>query len=121
VTYRFARVLDVIAGNLDALFPGMQLLEVMPFRVTRNAEVEADDDDLEGSLLEQVEEDLRQRRLEKVVRLEHGRPKSAYMLELLTNRLHLGDWYVYEAPAELDFTGLFPTAGLPLPELRDPP
>src|SRR5262249_52619465 len=68
VTYRFARVLDVSAGNLDALFPGMQVLEVMPFRVTRNAEVEGDDDDdLEASLLEQVEEDLRQRRLEKVV------------------------------------------------------
>jgi polyphosphate kinase len=120
-TYRFVRVLDIIRGNLDALFPGMQLLEVMPFRVTRSAEVEPDDDDLDADLLEQVEEDLRQRRLERVVRLEYSAPKCQDLLELLTNRLDLDDWFVYESPAELDFTGLFPIAGLPQPELRDRP
>jgi polyphosphate kinase len=121
VPYRFARLFDIIRGNLDALFPGMQLLEVMPFRITRNAEVEGDDDDPDESLLEQVEEDLRQRRLEKVVRLEYCAPNRPDLLELLTRRLDLADWFVYEAPAELDFTGLFPIAGLPLPELRDRP
>lgn len=121
VTYRFVRLLDVLRANLDSLFVGMQLLEVMPFRITRNAEVEADDDDPELNLLEQVEEDLRLRRLEKVVRLEYGLPRSAYLLELLTKRLNLDDWLVYEAPGELDFTGLFPIAGLPVPELRDRP
>jgi polyphosphate kinase len=120
-TYRLVRVLDIIRGNLEALFPGMELLEVMPFRVTRNAEVEGDDDDPDESLLEQVEEDLRQRRLEKVVRLQYGLPRSSAQLELLTERLELEDSLVYEASAELDFTGLFPIAALPRAELRDPP
>src|SRR5262249_50986831 len=49
-TYRFCRVLDVIRAHLADLFPEVSVTEVMPFRVTRNAEVE-DDDDLEGNLL----------------------------------------------------------------------
>ena len=117
-TYRFVRLLDILRAKLDELFPGMQVLEVMPFRITRNAEVEGDDDEANGNLLEQVEEDLRQRRLEKVVRLEYGVPKSPDLLELLMQRLELDDWYVYEAAAELDFTGLLPIAELPRPELR---
>ena len=73
-TYRFARMLDVIRANLDTLFRGVSLLDVMPFRVTRNAEVEVDDDDVsDGSLLDHVEEELRRRRLEKIVRLEYRR------------------------------------------------
>jgi polyphosphate kinase len=116
-TDRFVRLLDIIRTKLDDLFPGMQVLEVMPFRITRNAEVEGDDDP-EENLLEQVEEDLRQRRLEKVVRLEYSAPVSKDLLELLMHRLELDDWFVYEASAELDFTGLLPIAELPRPELR---
>src|SRR5262249_39842371 len=71
-------------------------------------------------LLDHVEEDLRQRRLEKIVRLEYGSPKSTSQLELLMERLDLDEQFVYESPAELDYTGLFPIAGLPRPQLRDP-
>jgi polyphosphate kinase len=117
-TYRFVRLLDIIRAKLGDLFPGMQVLEVMPFRITRNAEVEGEDEEMDGNLLEQVEEDLRQRRLEKVVRLEYGMPKRPDLLELLMHRLQLNDWFVYEASAELDFTGLLPIAELPRPELR---
>src|SRR5262249_46585433 len=53
VVYRFARLIDVIRRNLDLLFPGVELVEVMPFRVTRNAEVENGDDEFEGDLIEQ--------------------------------------------------------------------
>ena len=120
-TYRFVRLLDVIRANLGSLFPDMNVLEVMPFRVTRNAEVEDDEDDLEGSLIEHVAEGLRLRRVEKAVRLEYEPPGSATQLALLTDRLHLDDVQVYEAPAELDFTGLFPIAGLPKANLRDRP
>jgi polyphosphate kinase len=120
-TYRFARVLDIVRANLDALFPGMQCLEVMPFRITRNAEVENEDENSQESLLVQIEEDLRQRRLESIVRLQYGLPRSQKLIELLTDRLDLDDWFVYEAPTELDFTGLFPIAGLPVPALRDRP
>jgi polyphosphate kinase len=119
-TFRFFRLLDVMRANLADLFHEMQVTEVMPFRVTRNAEVE-DDDDVEGSLLEHVAEELRQRRLEKVVRLEHLPPGSTSQLALLLGRLGLDNLDLYEAPVELDFTGLMPLAGLPRPELRDRP
>src|SRR5262249_12607490 len=58
----FVRLQDIIRHNLDDLFPGLTVQEVMPFRVTRNAEVEVDDDDPTGTLAELVEEELRQRR-----------------------------------------------------------
>jgi polyphosphate kinase len=120
-TFRFVRLIDVIRANLDRLFPEMHVLEVMPFRVTRNAEVEDDEDDVEGSLIEHVAEELRQRRMEKVVRLEYEPPSSAAQLALLTDRLDLDELHVYEAQAELDFTGLMLIAGLPRADLRDRP
>jgi polyphosphate kinase len=118
---RFFRLLDVIRANLNELFPEMQILEVMPFRVTRNAQLEDDEDIIEGSLAEHVAEELRQRRMEEVVRLEYEPPASATQLALLTDRLDLDDLLVYEVPAPMDFTGLFPIANLPRPDLRDPP
>jgi polyphosphate kinase len=118
--FRFARLLDIVRDNLGALFSRMELLEIMPFRLTRNAEVDLDEED-EGTLVEQVEQELRQRRLERAVRLEYLPPRSAEQLDLLTDKLDLDDVFVYESPAELDFTGLFAVAGLPRPDLRDPP
>jgi polyphosphate kinase len=115
----FIRLLDLIRWNLDDLFPGMTVVEVMPFRVTRNAEVELDHDDEADSLADQVEEELRQRRFERVVRLEYGSGGSAAQLQLLRRKLELGDADLYEAAAELDFTDLFPIAGLNRPELKD--
>jgi polyphosphate kinase len=117
----FTRLLDVIGHNLDALFPGMVILEVMPFRLTRNADVEPDDDDPADSLAELVEEELRQRRFEKAVRLEYGPGGSAAQLSLLTRKLGLTEADLYAMPAELDFTDLFAIAALNRPELRDRP
>jgi polyphosphate kinase len=119
--FRFFRLIDVIRANLADLFPEMTVTEVMPFRVTRNAEVEDDEDDVEGNLIDHVTAELRQRRLEKAVRLEYEPPGSASQLALLLDRLGLEDLDAYEAPAELDFTGLMPLAFLPRPDLRDHP
>ncbi|MFM2164540.1 MAG: polyphosphate kinase, partial [Planctomycetota bacterium] len=55
---RFISLQDIIAHNLDDLFPGMEILEVLPFRVTRNAETERDNEDAED-LLEQIQQQLR--------------------------------------------------------------
>jgi polyphosphate kinase len=114
----FVRLLDVIRHNLHDLFPGMQVLEVMPFRITRNAQVEPEDEEPEN-LAVMVEEELRQRRFERVVRLEYGLGASPTQLQLLTRKLDLSEADLYEMPAELDYTDLFPIAGLPRPELRD--
>ena len=79
---------QVITANLKALFPGMEILEVHPFRVTRNAdmviqELEADD------LLETIEESVRQRRFGTVVRLTVNKSMPSHILELLMSNLEI--------------------------------
>jgi polyphosphate kinase len=117
----FVRLQDVIRHNLDDLFPGMTVQEVMPFRVTRNAQVEPDEDEPTATLVELVEEELRQRRFERAVRLEYAAPPSPAQLQLLARKLDLSEADLYEMPAELDYTTLFPIAGLNRPELKDRP
>jgi polyphosphate kinase len=117
----FVQLLDVIRQNLGELFPGMTIVEVMPFRITRNAEVETDDSDPTESVAAHVAEELRQRRFEPPVRLEYGMPASASQLQLLLRKLKLSEADAYAMPGELDFTDLFALAGLDRPELRDPP
>jgi polyphosphate kinase len=120
-TQSFVKLLDIIRNNLDDLFPGMTLLEVMPFRITRNIEVEQDEDELSVNLAAEVEEELRQRRFQRSVRLEYGPPTSATQLQLLARKLNLGEADLYEMPAEIDYTGLFAIAGQNRPELHDRP
>jgi polyphosphate kinase len=117
----FIRLTDIISHNLDDLFPGMTILEVMPFRITRNAEVATDEDEEPDNLALAVEQELRQRRFEKAVRLEYSLPASPTQLQLIAHKLNLGDVDLYEMPGELDYTDLFLIAGLNKPELRDKP
>src|SRR5262245_27426188 len=97
--YSFVWLDEVIVANLKTLFPGMEILEAHPFRVTRNAdmviqELEADD------LLETIQESVRQRRFGIAVRLtvNPGMPPS--MLEILMSNLEVGpqDVYSFEGP-----------------------
>ncbi len=117
---RFVSLTDVIQHNLDALFPDMVLLNVMPFRVTRNADIERDEEDTED-LLELIEQELHQRRFERVVRLEHGPNPEPSMLALLMDELQISESDVYEMPAELDFTELSPIVDLHLPAHKHQP
>lgn len=120
--YRFISLIDLIAHCLDKLFPDTVVLAVMPFRVTRNADVESDEDEEEADdLLEAVSDQLRQRRLEATVRLELGVDGDAWMLDLLMRELELTSQDVYEMPALLDYTTLKDIARLPLAELHYAP
>jgi len=110
----------IVAGNLHVLFPGMRILEVLPFRVTRSAAVELDDEDEGDDLLEQVEEELRLRRFAEAVRLEVPRDASGPVLEFLREQLGIGDEDVYPHRGPLDHTDLFAIADLDRPELRHP-
>jgi len=110
-------LVDLVRHHVDELFPGMVVLSVMPFRVTRNADVEQDADDAED-LLDLVEQELRQRKFEPVVRLEVGRAPDPWMLDLLKQELELTDDDIYEMPGLLDYTMLRAVADLPRPELR---
>lgn len=117
----FVRLLDVIRNNLEDLFPGMTIVDVMPFRLTRNIEVEFDEEEPPENLAALVEEELKQRRFERAVRLETGSPASATQLLLLSRKHDLGEADIYEMPAELDLTSLFQIGGLNRPDLRDKP
>lgn len=97
--YYFVWLDEVIVANLETLFPGMEVLEAHPFRVTRNAdmviqELEADD------LLETIEESVRQRRFGIAVRLTVNPAMPPSMVELLMSNLEVGpqDVYSFEGP-----------------------
>ena len=110
----------VIAANAEKLFPGMQIATASLFRVTRDAEVELDDD--EGiSKRALVEREVQQRRFEPVVRLEIQPSADLQMTSELTEQFGLNRDDIYEMPALLDYTTLFEIAGLEIEPLRDPP
>lgn len=114
---RFVSLLDVIKENLQDLFPSMQVLGVMPFRLTRNADSDQDQEDAED-LLEAIEEELRQRRFAEVVRLEHGPKPDPWMLQFLMGELEISEDDIYELPALLDYTDLSFLSDLNLPKLK---
>lgn len=114
---RFVSLLEVIRENLADLFPSMQVLKVMPFRLTRNADSDQDQEDAED-LLEAIEEELRQRRFAEVVRLEHGPKPDPWMLKFLMEELDISEDDIYELPALLDYTDLSVISDVNLPKLK---
>ena len=118
--FRFISLMDLIINNLKGLFPDMEVIDVMPFRITRSAEIERDEDDVED-LLEMVADELKQRRFAEVVRLEHGPNPDPWMARFLMDEMELTETEVYELPSLLDYTDLKPIADLPIPELRYEP
>src|SRR5258706_4606398 len=118
--YRFIRLRDIIQQNLHDLFPGMQILAVMQFRVTRGAGVERDDEEADD-LRDAVEQELRQRRFAAVGRLEHDATSDPWILQFLMQELKLGPDDVYRMPGELDYDDLRVIADLNLPALRHEP
>jgi len=80
-----------------------------------------DEDEPAESLAALVEQELRQRRFERAVRLEYGPERSDVQLPMLLHKLHLTDVDAYHMRAELDFTDLMPIASLNRPELHDRP
>ena len=107
---RFVRLLDIIRHNLDALFDGMELVAVEPFRITRNADLERDEEDAED-LLELINQELRNRRFASAVRLEVDGSPDAQINRFLLSELGLGPDDMYEMPAELDYTDLWTVHG----------
>ena len=110
---------DVIAANLDQLFPGMEVVETHTFRVTRNADLEIDDG--ADDLLEALEEELRKRRFSPAVRLEIERTMPEHILELLMTELEVEPSDVHSLPGPLDLTGLWGLHEIDRPDLKDEP
>jgi len=115
----FVPLYEIIRGNVDKLYRGMTIGPMTLQRITRDAEVEIDDDSI--SLRKLVEAQVRQRRYEPVVRIEFGPGADSTVKEAMRQRFHLSPADLYDMPEELDYTTLFEIAGLPFPELRDTP
>jgi len=117
---RFVLLEQVIANKLDSLFPGMEVLAHHPFRVTRDADFELEDE--AEDLLEAIESVLRRRsKFGRVVRLEVDTKMTSEVLELLCRELELSDADVNVIDGPLDLGGLWSLYGLDRPDLKDEP
>lgn len=114
---KFINLVEVIRENLGELFPSMKVLNTMPFRLTRNADMDSDEGDVED-LLELVEEELKQRRFADVVRLEHGPNPDPWMLKFLMDELEISADDVFEVQGELAYENLNIIADLPIKKFR---
>jgi polyphosphate kinase len=116
----FVPLEDLIAANLDALFPGMEIVDHHVFRVTRDADFTVSDE--ADDLLRAVEDELRARRFGEAVRVEVGAGMSSGMREQITRALEVDADDVFEIDGMLDLTDLWDIVKVPgFPELREPP
>ena len=111
---------QIIAANLDALFPGMEIVEHHLFRVTRNADLAIEEDEADDLLLA-IEEELRRRRFGEAVRLEVERSMPTETRSILRRGLALGPEDVFEISGMLDLRALETIADLDIPELQREP
>lgn len=112
---------QIIAHNLEALFPGMIVQECHPFRVTRNADIAVEEDEADDLLLA-IEEEVRKRSIGKpAVRLEIHTSTPSHIRERLRDDLGLQETDVYDLEGLLGLKDLFSFMGLPCPDLKDTP
>jgi polyphosphate kinase len=113
---RFVPLEDVIAAHLGQLFKGMEIVEHHVFRVTRNEDLDVDEDVTEN-LMQALERELLRRRFGPPVRLEVEDTISAEVLDLLVDELGVAQHEIYRLPGPLDLTGLHAIADLDRGEL----
>ena len=116
---RYLSLQELIRHNAHKLFPGMTIDDAMLFRVSRNADIALEEQG-DNSLRELVEEQLRQRRFEPVVRIEFSTHAITSIKYGLVEQFGLGACDTYELDALLDYTTLYEIASIDRPELRYP-
>ncbi|NQX36300.1 RNA degradosome polyphosphate kinase [Herbiconiux sp. VKM Ac-2851] len=116
---RFITLEDLISNHLGDLFPGMEIVEHHVFRVTRNEDVEVEEDETEN-LLQALEKELLRRRFGPPIRLEVSDDMDAVTLELIVRELDITEQEVYRLPSPLDLGGLFDLTRIPRPDLKYP-
>jgi len=119
-TVTFLPLEELIAAHLGKLFAGMQVLEHHLFRVTRNADLEVEED-RDEDLLQALERELARRRFGPPVRLEVEETMSEHVLDLLLRELDVDPRFVVEVPGLLDLSCLWQLHALDRPDLKDAP
>jgi len=115
--FRGVSLSQIIRHNLSSLFPGMLVESVLPFRITRNAELDVDEEETED-LAESIAEGLRERKFAQIVRLEYTEPPSPTILKYLMEEVEIGDPDVYVSSAALDLPILRELCDTPIPHLK---
>ena len=117
VRYGFITMENLIIAHLESLFPGMIIKEARSFRVTRNEDIDVEEDDAEN-LLNAMEKELLRRRFGPPIRLEISDETSPFLSQLLADQLRVSADEVYHLPAPLDATVLFELGGIDRPDLK---
>ncbi len=116
---RYIPLEQVITANVSELFPGMEVLDVYTFRITRNADLELEEEESED-LLASMEQELLRRKFGPPVRLEIGIGMDPELLETLKEELSVKDEDISRYPEPLDLTGLNQIADIDRPDLKFP-
>lgn len=117
---RFLTLEELIANHLGDLFPGMEVLDHHAFRLTRNEDVEIEEDESEN-LIQALEAELLRRRFGPPIRLEITDDMDEVTMDLLVRELDVTDKEIYRLPGPLDLRGLFDLSRIDRPDLRYPP
>lgn len=113
----FITMENLIIAHLESLFPGMLIKEARSFRVTRNEDIDVEEDDAEN-LLNAMEKELLRRRFGPPIRLEISDATSPFLSQLLADQLGVTNDEVYRLPAPLDMTVLFELGAIDRPDLK---
>jgi polyphosphate kinase len=111
---------DLIAGNIQKLFPNVPVISVHPFRVTRDADIEIEEDEA-GDLLASISQGLRQRRYGNVVKMDVNPGIPDYIKQVLMENLEIEERKVYEIPGILGLSSLIEMMSIDRPDLKDVP
>lgn len=117
---RFLWFEEMIRANLDMLFPGYQVEDAFLFRVTRDADIEIEEDEADD-LLESIQEGIDRRRFGSVVRLELEKDTPKRIRDILTRNLELSPYQVYSLEPPLGASDLLELYKVDRPDLKDPP
>ncbi len=118
--YRFVTTVTLVRSNLHHLYPGMEIQQTVPFRVSRNADVDHREDEAQDLLI-LVEEGIKERRLAECVRLEIHKDTDPSMSNFLKDSLEINDEDIYLMDFPIDFAILKSIVDLDLPELKFKP
>ena len=118
--HTFVPLEQVIAHNLDALFPGMEILSYYPFRITRDAELDIEEEEADD-LISALQEELRKQKFGSVVRMEIASDIPPEIRKELIEQLGITEADVYDIPGLIGLGSLMAIAFLPMPDHQDKP
>lgn len=118
--WQYTLLEEVITAHIGSLFAGMEVRACYPFRITRDADLELQEESADD-LLEMIEEELSKRRFGNVVRIELARAMPADIRQRLMEELEATEEQVYTIDGPLNMADLFTLASIDIPELRDSP